>query len=93
MEQKSTIPLSVEEAVERLDSLLTPEDKEYILENGPVGVHFTLGRYIRNEWGLWSDDNSPLVAELKQNGYQHPDDMSNYILEEYLKKLKGKIHD
>ena len=88
MEKKPTIPQSVEEAVERLDSLLVPEDKQYILENGPVSVHFTLGRYIRNEWGLWSDDNSPLVVELKQKGYQHPDEMSNHILEKYVEHLK-----
>lgn len=60
--------------------------KEYLLKNGPLSVHDSLGRYIRNEWGLWGD-NYKLKKELQDKGFEHPDDMSNHILEEFIKHL------
>lgn len=85
------IPRNIEEAIARLDSLISMEDREYLKENGSVAVHHTLGRYIRNEWGLWT--GSELKSELEKKGFTHPDDMSDYIIREYIDVLKAREAD
>lgn len=99
VKEEKKVPNSVAEALHALDELLGSYEKLYILEHGAIGVHHTIGRAIRNEWGFWCvplcDDNSdttPLVSELMELGFTHPDDMSNYILEQYVEQLKKKIH-
>ena len=99
VKEEKKVPNSVAEALHALDELLGSYEKLYILEHGAIGVHHTIGRAIRNEWGFWCvplcDDNSettPLVSELMELGFTHPDDMSNYILEQYVELLKKKIH-
>lgn len=85
------IPKNIEEAIAGLDSLISMEDREYLKENGSVAVHHTLGRYIRNEWGLWT--GSELKSELEKNGLAHPDDMSDYIIRKYIDVLKAREAD
>lgn len=85
------IPRNIEEAIAGLDSLISMEDREYLKENGSVAVHHTLGRYIRNEWGLWT--GSELKSYLEKKGLTHPDDMSDYIIREYIDVLKGREAD
>ena len=87
MKQKS-IPTNLTNAIDILNQEISENDKRYILENGSLSVHHTLGRWIRNNWGLWGN------SELKQNiikftGFTHPDDMSNYIIEQFIKYLKN----
>ena len=77
------IPKTVDEAVKTLAKVVSKEDRDYLLENGAISVHDSMGRWIRNEWGLWTD--SELKNELKKKGFEHPDDMSNYIIEEFIK--------
>ena len=89
MKKKAPIPETVEQALDALDKLLKPEDKKFLLENGAISAHHTLGRWIRNEWGLWN--GSKLKALLEERGYSHPDDMSNHILECYVNRLI--VHD
>lgn len=90
------IPNNLEQAIEYLDKELTQRDKEYLfkeylvsLEKAALSVHHSLGRWIRNNWGLWNEEDNELKASLKNLGYEHPDDMSNYIIEQYLKHLKN----
>lgn len=83
------IPKTVDEAVKTLAKIVSKEDRDYLLENGAISVHHSLGRWIRNEWGLWTD--SELKNELKKKGFEHPDDMSNYIIEEFIKYWNNKI--
>ena len=85
------IPRNIEETIAGLDSLLSMEDKEYLKENGSIAVHHTLGMYIRNEWGLWA--GSELKSELEKKGLSHPDDMSDYIISEYIDVLKRREAD
>lgn len=81
---KNKIPTNLKEAINELDKNVSKEDKEYLLEHGALSVHHSLGRWIRNNWGLWDED-----SELKDNmiklGFIHPDDISNYIIEEFIK--------
>ena len=83
------IPKTVDEAVKTLAKIVSKEDRDYLLENGAISMHDSMGRWIRNEWGLWTD--SELKNELKKKGFEHPDDMSNYIIEEFIKYCLEKI--
>ena len=90
-EEESDIPVpkTVDEAISTLEKILSDEDREYLLKNGAISMHESLGRWIRNEWGLWT--GSELKNELKKKGFEHPDDMSNYIIEEFIKYWNNKI--
>ena len=83
------IPKTVDEAVKTLAKVVSKEDRDYLLENGAISMHDSLGRWIRNEWGLWTD--SELKNELQKKGFEHPDDMSNYIIEEFIKYWDNKL--
>ncbi len=90
-EEESEVPTprTVDEAVKTLAKIVSKEDRDYLLENGAISMHHSLGRWIRNEWGLWTD--SELKNELRKKGFEHPDDMSNYIIEEFIKYWNNKI--
>lgn len=83
------IPKTVDEAVKTLVKIVSKEDRDYLFKNGAISVHHSMGRWIRNEWRLWTD--SELKNELKKKGFEHPDDMSNYIIEEFIKYWNNKI--
>jgi hypothetical protein len=85
------IPKTVDDAISTLERILSDEDREYLLENGAISMHDSLGRWIRNEWGLWT--GSELKDELMNlnKGLNHPDDMSNYIIEEFIKYWNNKL--
>ena len=82
------IPKNLEEAIKYLDKELLQEDKDYLIKNGAISVHHSLGRWIRNNWNLWNGE-SEIKESLLKLGYSHPDDMSNYIIEEFVKYLKN----
>lgn len=84
---KYKVPSNLKEAIVKLDNDLTEDDKQFLIENGALLVHHTLGRWIRNNWGLW-DEHSELKLNMAKLGNIHPDDMSNFIIEEYIKHLK-----
>lgn len=83
------VPKTIDEAISMLEKILSDEDREYLLKNGAISMHHSLGRWIRNEWGLWT--GSELKNELKKKGFEHPDDMSNYIIEEFIKYWNNKL--
>lgn len=87
-DEEVTIPSTIEEAIALLDEELTDEDKQYILKNGALSVHHSLGMWIRNNWGLW--ENSELKDYYIKQGITHPDDMSNRIIQDFIKYLKSK---
>lgn len=80
---------NINEAIKYLDKELNQEDKDYLLDNGSLSVHHSLGRWIRNNFGLWREEDTPLKSELKELGYEHPDDMSNFIIEKYIEYIKN----
>ena len=87
MEKEIKIPNNLNEAIKALDEELVEEDKQYILENGAISVHHSLGRWIRNNWGLWT--SSELKNEIRrETGLFDADDISNYIIKKYIKHLK-----
>ncbi len=90
-ESEIPVPKTVDEAVKTLAKILSDEDREYLLENGAISMHNSLGRWIRNEWGLWA--GSELKDELMNmnKGLNHPDDMSNYIIVEFFNYWNNKL--
>lgn len=82
------IPKDLEDCMQQLDSMLSAEDKAYIQKEGAAAVHFSLGMWMRNNWGLWG--GSRLQTYFLDNGLQHPDDMSGVILDCYVKHLRGE---
>ena len=78
------IPQDLDGCMLALDNYLSEEDREAIIamsEDDLFDLHHTLGRWIRNNWGLWND--SRLFQYLKSLGFIHPDDMSQSIIVEY----------
>ena len=88
-EREVPIPKTVDEAVKTLAKTVSKEDRDYLLENGAISMHNSMGRWIRNEWGLWT--GSELKNELEKKGFEHPDDMSNHIIEEFIKYWNNKL--
>ena len=80
-------PENMDEVFEILDKNISGDDKQYLLNNGALHCHHTLGRWIRNSFGLWEQEKSSLWRILFGKGFTHPDDMSNHVLEEYIKHL------
>lgn len=86
------VPNNIEEAIKALDVLLSDEDKDYLKTDpkADIMVHHTLGRWIRNNWGLWQEENNALKTLFVNIGIEHPDDMSHEIIGKYIEYLKGK---
>ncbi len=92
---REDIPVDLPACMAKLDAMLSEKDKAYIRENDPIHLHFSLGMWIRNEWGLWCDEEGiiPLVDYFWAHGIQHPDDMSGTILDCYAWHLRGEEVD
>lgn len=91
-----SIPETVQEAVEALDEKLCEEDKRALQyasdpEQVAVTLHHSLGRWIRNNWGLWQE--SKLAEALKAEGFEHPDDMSHHIIVQYVARRAPTLWD
>lgn len=87
------IPKDLDDAVRELHKFIQSEDKAQI-RNGEIGaihMHFGLGVGLRNRWGLWG--GSRLANYFTKNGIGHPDSMSGYILEAFVRDVRGKEYD
>ena len=75
------LPWTVSSAVRRIELELKQEDRDWILHNSKdavgVSLHMSLGRHVRNDFGLWGR-NWILRAAC---GHSHPDEWSAVILE------------
>ena len=89
IQYKIDIPKNMDEVFEFLDKELAIDDKEELKKYPAINFHHNLGRWIRNNFELWNTQ-SELKAWLIDKSFTHPDDMSNYIIEEYQKHLKNE---
>ncbi|MFW6281296.1 MAG: DUF6794 domain-containing protein [bacterium] len=88
----SKIPYDLFDAVTRLNELSIADKIEWLAmrENKATALaHHELGRTIRNEWKLWTDE-SPLVKYMKALSIDHPDEMSDLILTAFHRYANGK---
>lgn len=85
------IPVDLHGCFSALDTLLSLEDVAAIrsgTEEEMLRYHFSLGMWIRNNWGLW--DGSQLAGWFHSLGIHHPDDMSSIILDSYWRHLNDE---
>lgn len=87
---KIYIPKDLEESFVELKNMLHPKFVEKY-KNGeikPGELHFGLGLWMRNNWGLWAGER--LAEYFHTLGIRHPDDMSSIILESFHLHLNEK---
>ena len=85
-------PKTVKEAVKRLLSELSDRDKLAIQkssEENLVVFHLGLGNYIRNEFGLWKDNEELLKDCLPGAKEPKPDKASSVIIKALWKSLQA----
>jgi len=78
------VPNTFKECTQALNEKLSPQSQIELMQlskNELVLTHHGLGRWIRNNWGLWTE--GPLYHDMKSMGFRHPDDMSGTIIKEY----------
>jgi hypothetical protein len=77
-------PTNIEECMGAMKDILSTEDQVEIVrmkKDELIRLHHNLGRWIRNNWGLWEE--GPLYVHMKALGFLHPDDMSQALIHEY----------
>lgn len=87
-------PSTIEECHNFLLERLTNKDLESIKnchKSSLCQYHHTMGRWMRNHWGLWS--GGKLKRHMESLGFTHPDDMSTVILESFWSSLNGQPYD
>jgi hypothetical protein len=81
---------TVEAAVERLLELMPDADKTNIAamaEGDLVTLHFGLGQWIRNNFGLWRDNPELLLATGKTDA----DEASGVIVRAFWQRLRDEL--
>lgn len=89
--QENNIPSDLSEALDWLEEHV-PEDEQRDIANGDLSAsrgHFRIGRWMRNNWGLWQK-NSELYDYFVDLGIRHPDDMTGIILDAFDARLRGE---
>lgn len=84
---KDEVPVTVEAAVDILMDVITAEDLAEIrnMSKSDIGLlHFSLGMWIRNNFGLWRGN----YLLLEATGAKGPDGASGVILDALLARLK-----
>lgn len=84
------IPTNLDECIQACYQIATDEDLEDIRarpEEDMIEFHHTIGRWMRNEWGLWT--GGPLKDYFLNLGLWHPDDMSSLILKSFCRYVKS----
>lgn len=82
------IPTNLSECFDRLDEIFKDAPIEYESfkntseEEAVIILHYGLGKWIRNNWGLW-EGNSTIFKVLSSMHLWHADDMSTLILTSY----------
>jgi hypothetical protein len=94
MSESIDIPSNLSECFRQLDKIMSEaEDADWFKsaeeDEAVIQSHHGLGRWIRNNWGLWSQDTK-LFEYFTNLGLHHPDDMSSVILTSYHRHLNDK---
>lgn len=88
---ESPWPKSCDDAVEQaLQEIPVAAQAELaaVKQNDLIQLHHSLGRTIRNEFGLWSG-NAALLESCSGRSDAHPDDVSMIIIEQLWAKLQN----
>jgi len=84
-----TIPANVEECIQQMVKWGGEIDqfKKKNEDDAVASTHHSVGKWIRNEWGLWT--GSQLKDYFVNKGLNHPDDMSGVIIRAFHRYLNG----
>ena len=93
-EKNERLPTTVGQAVDMLLSELSNEEKTKIAnmsKDNLTGLHFSLGRFIRNEFKLLADNEELMESCSLLSGQQdlHADDASSVIIESLWESLQN----
>ena len=90
------VPNNLDECFEVLKSVGGPDDEEGLQkfrkmdeDEAVAVVHHGMGRWVRNNWGLWEKEGA-LYKQMVELGLHHADDMSGLILTSLHRHLNGK---
>jgi len=87
------IPINLEDSFNYLNCNLSANDiksfKEKDEREAVSEFHFSIGLFMRNNWGLWSGE-SELFEFFENLGVTHPDDISGIIITSYHREINGK---
>lgn len=86
------VPKTLEEAFEELKKGEGIEGFKNGSEESISQYHHGLGRFLRNEWGLWGNENE-LCQFFNSIGIKHADDRSGIILTSLHRHLNGHSID
>ena len=92
--EEKNYPKTIAEAVDRLLSTLSEEDKEAIkntAKNDLLDLHFGLGTYIRNAFGLWDKNEELLKACCPHYPLCEADEASGVIIDALWEKLRSEL--
>ena len=98
MSDKIDIPQTFESAVQSIIDLTSVDNVDMILDAKSaddicIQMHDGLGRWIRNNWELWSKTNRMCQWFKKEHGITHPDDMSSLLLGEAVARMRQEVFD
>ena len=91
LQDNSRLPETVDEAIDRLMTVLESEHKVAIAtmqEDDLIDLHFSLGMAIRNAFGL----HKPQSKLLTSCGVMHPDDASGVLIKKLWMKIKNETN-
>lgn len=89
-------PNNIDEVLIHLDQHVTEKDKKLIrsiTEEDMWDYHHTVGRAMRNDWGLWDRNSNLHQWFFKTLNIWHADDMSGIIMTSYWRHLNGVALD
>ncbi len=95
MKDKVKQPKNLKKAFKILDKAISKEDMKTFREteyDDLIMWHHTLGQWIRNRFYLWRNKwESPMLQWFEKNmpDLDHPDDMSQHMIEKYWIKLNS----
>ena len=86
-------PKNVQDIADRVLTNMSEKDKETfkdMTEDDLSVLHFGLGMYVRNNFGLWSGNDKLLKSCSADDTYspKHPDDVSMEIIKVAWEKLQ-----
>ena len=92
-DQSPNFPRTVDEAVDRLISQFPLRDRTEIAKMSKEdlgGLHVSLGKYIRNQFGLWAENKELMKSCCSVSGEDalHQDDAASVIVNELWKILR-----
>jgi hypothetical protein len=87
-------PTTVDEAVGVVLATLSENEKHQLSgmsQADLITLHFGLGAWIRNHFGLWQDNQALIQAIEQRSPGLHPDDASMVIIEAVWQRLRDAL--